>query len=146
MSARAVEVVRTTNPANSQGVILFDSTWWHSPDKGWEASQHATAGAYLPPGPFRGRFSRAIVQGTVRLGAGDNCTLYEQVLTGVAGAFADWETESTGTLTLTAASTTPIEWRPQGPEFRLWLVAGADNPASQTTRLSIIPVTYDFGV
>lgn len=125
-------------PGNSAYVIPWDSTRLVP-----EYSSIAAGGAALAPGSFRGHRRRAMISYSV-LCTDQNVTYSEQVLTGNAGTSADWDTQGTGTGTVTAGTETVREFRPLCPDWRLLITAGATGP---TTCLvwGTVAYTEDFG-
>lgn len=114
----------TTVPADSGTVYPIDST----------AIGVATPAA--APGPLRALMEGARVAFVVRNGD-QQVTVYQDILTGNAGTSADWETESGGTTVVAASSTQPFEWRPTARDFRVRVVAGANNPDSLVVHVTI---------
>lgn len=121
----------STLPANSGTVYPLDSTC------------RTIAAPTAAPGVYRKHWGGAIVRGTIKNG-NQAVTLYEEVLTGNAGTSADWETETGGTISIAASSTTPVEWKPSAPDFRLRLVAGGTAPDSLVCNLEVL-WDQDFG-
>jgi hypothetical protein len=129
----------TTNPGNSQFVVVFDTT------RGLALGDQvavASGNARLVPLSTdakgrRGAFTGAALRGTI-LCTTQNVTLLQQDLTGVAGAATDWETQGTaGSVTITAGTTQPFEFKPLAPDWRLVVQAGATGPDSCVVKLAI---------
>jgi hypothetical protein len=118
----------TVPPGNSAFVIPMDST--RGPANLSYASI-AAGSSYLAPGPWRGKLVPAIVRYSIK-STTENVTLDEQVLTGVAGTSADWESQGTdGTAqTITAGTTAIREFKPLGHDWRLLITAGATGPTA----------------
>lgn len=126
----------TTVPANSAFVVVLDST------RGLMNTQAsvATGGAGLVPGVFRSRWAGGAMRYSA-LCTTQNMTVLEQILTGKAGAAADWETQgAAGSQTVTAGTTLTREWKPLGHDFRLLVQAGGTAPAT-----SVLQVTVTWG-
>lgn len=133
-------ITSTTVPANSQFVVVFDST------RGLQNSQAsiATGAAGLIPGARRSQWARSAVEFTA-LCTTQNVTLLQQILTGVAGAAADWETQGAGgSITITAATTSTGEWKPLAADFRLVVQAGATGPATCVVK-AVLTRSDDYG-
>ena len=130
-----ISVTWTVKPGNSESVIVIDSTRWPSgPTSG--VSQHATTGSFLTPGQDRGFLSKAIVNYTVKAATSD-VTVLDQLLTGVAGTSADWETTATGSHTVTAGSTTSVTFTPTLADWRIRIDAGGTGPTALVVRVNI---------
>jgi hypothetical protein len=103
----------------------------------------ASGAAALAPGRLRGKYPTPKIAYTVRCTT-QNVTFDEQVLTGNAGTSADWETQGTGTGTVTAGTTTVREFRPEAPDWRILITAGATGPATCIIHATAT-FTEDFG-
>ncbi len=115
----------TAVPGNSQIVVPWDSTRGAA-NMLWTAV--AAGAASLVPGPWRGKFTMAVVRYSI-LCTGQNVTLAEQVLTGNAGTAADWETQgAAGAATIAAGTTSVREFKPLAPDWRIMITAGATGP------------------
>lgn len=119
--------VPTCSTGNNATSFLVDST------TGFVTAPSAT------PGPFRGRWATFGVKGTIKVGD-QPVTLSLKALTGSAGTSADWETENTGTVVLSASTTYPIRWRPQGADFQASILNGATGPSALIAHLELVPV------
>lgn len=131
---RALAVVDSTAPANSEFSVVLDST------RGLANSQAsvATGGAGLVPGNFRNRWGGAIVRYSA-LTTTQNVTLLQQILTGVGGVAGDWETQgSAGSVTVTAGTTAVGEFKPLTPDWRLVVQAGGTAPATSVVRVQVL--------
>lgn len=137
-----------TTPADSETIVIADSTYGLS-----GSHLHAsisTSHANLAPGSFRYRWPNPTA---VKIGVklGDKAvTLKMEVLTGNAGTSSDWEEDSdapgNGSATVTLSDTTPYEWKPSFPDWRVRILAAADNPSSCIVRLSaMFGGEYDYG-
>ena len=128
MSNWELSYTLSTAPANSGTLYIIDSTTL-------SGNVQASAAA---PGPVRAHWQgKILVTGTIAVGDQD-VTLYLDMLKGVAGTSADWETEVGGTVTLTANTVYPLQWRPRGVDFRARIVAGATAPNTLVTKLQIV--------
>lgn len=134
---RALSITNNGNkPGNSQSIIVIDSTYGLS--SGSQATMDATTGAYLTPGRFRNRWDGAIVSVTVKATTND-VTGLDQILTGVAGTSADWETQGTaGTHTVTAGTTAVWEFKPLAADWRVRIDAGATGPSALVVRVRVV--------
>lgn len=134
---RALNITNSSNkPGNSASIVVVDSTYGLI--NGSQATMHASTGTYLTPGPYRNRWAGAIVRYTVAC-TSQNVTALDQILTGVAGTSSDWETQGTaGTHTVTAATTTVVEFKPLSPDWRVRIDAGATGPATLVVRVSVV--------
>lgn len=131
----------TTIPGNSGLVIPFDST--RGPH-GMTYAAIAAGGSYLAPGSMRGKYRAALIRYTVKTTT-QNVTGDEQVLTGVAGTSADWETQgAAGQYTVTAGTTTVREFKPLASDWRLLFTAGATGPATIVVA-GVVVYTPDYG-
>lgn len=132
--ARALNIVDSTAPANSQFTVVLDSTrrLFNS-----QASV-ATGAAGLIPGQYRGAWAGAIIRYSA-LTTTQNVTLLLQDLTGVGGVAGDWETQgSAGSVTVTAATTSVGEFKPETADFRIVVQAGATGPATCVVRVTLL--------
>jgi hypothetical protein len=123
----------TTVPANSQYILVWDTTMMAS-------AFPASAAAAPVPGVDRRRwahFRRLLV--TIKTGAGDSVSVVFQKMSDptltTASAF---ETDASGpgtagVATHTASSTTTYNWLLPTPDSRVYVEAGANNPASMIT-------------
>ena len=124
----------TTLPGNSQFTIVLDSTYGLV---GGATTAVAAGSAFFTPGTLKGRWAGATVRYTA-LCTTQNCTALEEILTGQAGTSADWETQgASGTQTVTAATTLVRAWRPEAPDFRLRIQAGATGPGALTVEVTV---------
>lgn len=139
-----LNITHTTVPGNSAYVIPIDST--RGLIQGTTASI-ASGSTYLAPGTLRHRWAKAVVSYSVYC-TGQNVTVNEQVLRGVAGTSADWETyggTSVGQFTVTAsATTTEREFTPGNSDFRILVTAGATGPTTLVVRI-MVHFTTDRG-
>lgn len=132
--ARALNIVDSTAPANSQFTVVIDST------RGLQNSQAsvATGAAGLVPGSFRARWAGAIIRYSA-LTTTQNVTLLLQDLTGVGGVVGDWETQgSAGSVTVTAGTTSVGEFKPETADFRMVVQAGGTGPATCVVRVTVL--------
>lgn len=137
---KAFSIRFTVPPGNSAFVVPWDST------RGPEGISHASiaAGAdLLAPGRKRGRFPRKLIIYTIKT-TGQNVTVDEQVLTGVAGTSADWESSATGTFTVTAGTASPREFKTGGTDHRILVTAGATGPTTLVLEGDVVDHA-DFG-
>lgn len=134
MAERGMSVNCTVAPGNSATVVPLDSTWGLA--FGSQASQHASTGAYLVPGPFRNKWSKAIVNYTI-LTTGQNVTVLDQELTGVAGVAGDWETIAGGSHTATASTTLPVTFTTRSADWRIRIDAGGTGPTTCVVKISV---------
>lgn len=126
-------------PGNSAFVIPWDSTRLVP-----TYASIAAGGADLAPGSFRGRLRSAKVAYTVKCATND-VTYADQILTGSAGTSADWETQgASGTATVTAGTTSVHEFRPEAPDWRILITAGATGPTTCVIR-GTVTFTEDYG-
>lgn len=131
---QALDFTWVTVPGNSESVIPLDSTR----GLGSSAASLATGSPFLAPGPYRGRWSGAVVRFTA-LSTGQNVTVLGRILTGVAGTAADWETQgAAGTMTITAGTTAVHEWKPLAADFQLLVNAGATGPTTLVLKISVL--------
>lgn len=132
----------TTLPGNSGYVIPFDST--RGPH-GMTYSAIAAGGSFLAPGGMRGKYRAALIRYTVKCTT-QNVTVDEQILTGVAGTSADWETQNgaSGTYTVTAGTTADSEFKPLSSDWRLLITAGATAPSALVVT-GVVVYTPDYG-
>lgn len=132
---RALNFEYTVVPAANESVVVLDST------RGLITNANAsitTGNAYLVPGNFRNRWAGAIIRYTVKA-VTQNVTATDQILTGVAEAAADWETQgAAGSHTVTAGTTSVIEFKPLAADFRVKIDAGGTAPDSLTVRVSVV--------
>ncbi len=131
---RALEIVDTTAPANSQFSVVIDSTrrLFNS-----QASV-ASGAAGLVPGQYRGAWSGAHIRYSA-LCTVQNVTLLLQDLTGVAGVAGDWETQgAAGSVTVTAATTAVGEFKPLTADFRILVQAGGTGPTTCVVRVTML--------
>lgn len=145
MSTKTLNVTCTTVPANSQVVVALDSTYGLY--LGSQATMDASTGAYLTPGQYRNKWPHPVLKITAKCTT-QNMTLTFDILTGVAGAAADWETQGgagVGSHTITAGTTSTFEWKPLAGDWRVKYTAGADNPDACTVRISMVNPTTDYG-
>ncbi len=131
---RALHLTCTTAPASSQSVIVIDSTY--RTIYGSQASQNSSTGTYLTPGRYRNGWAKAVVRYTVKC-ATQNVTTLDQILTGVAGTSADWETEGSGSHTITAGTTTVVSFTPSAADWRVRIDAGATGPTTCVVHVSV---------
>jgi hypothetical protein len=141
MNMGTVTYQRAEIPANSEYVVLFDSTRFIGGSPVF-TSMAATAAAF-DPGPKRGDFAGYKVIATIKNGD-QNVSVLEQGLTGNAGTEADWETEAAGTVAVALNTTQPIEWKPASRDFRLLVLAGANNPSALFSTIALVPCS-DYG-
>lgn len=133
---RALSLTCNTVPGNSQTVVVFDSTYGSGLVN--QASVNASTGSSLTPGPYRNRYAGAIVGITVKCTT-QNVTLLEEVLTGTAGTSSDWEAQgSAGTNTVTAGTTSVLEFKPLAADWRIRVLAGATGPGACTVRIRVV--------
>lgn len=131
---RALEIVDTTAPANSQFTVVLDSTrrLFNS-----QASV-ATGAAGLIPGQYRGSWTGAHIRYSA-LCTTQNVTVLLQDLTGVGGVAGDWETQgSAGSVTVTAGTTSVGEFKPLTADFRMVVQAGGTGPATCVVRVTVL--------
>jgi len=132
---RALSGVTTTLPADSESIIVLDST------RGLITAANAsitTGNAFLAPGRLRNHWAGAIVRYTVACTA-QNVTALDQILTGNAGTATDWETQgAAGSHTVTAGTTAVIEFKPLAADWRIRIDAGANNPDALVVRWNVI--------
>jgi hypothetical protein len=139
-----ISFTHTIPPGNSETVIIMDSTRWPSGPVS-TASQHASTGAYLTPGKDRGFLDGSVVVVTA-LCTTQNVTILDQILTGVAGTSADWETQgAAGSHPITAGTTSIWEFKPEAADFRIRCDAGATGPATLVVKVSIRRPSTDYG-
>lgn len=124
----------TVAPGNSATVIPIDSTWGLA--QGSQASQNASTGAFLTPGPYRNMWPRVTVAYTVATTT-QNVTALDQELTGVAGTSSDWETGSAGTHAVTAGTTLPVVFTPRSGNWRIRIDAGGTGPATCVVKVTV---------
>lgn len=143
MSCKTLNITCSVAPGNSATVIALDSTYGLI--YGSQASQHASTGAYLTPGKYRSKWAHPVVKVTAKC-TDQNVTVLDQILTGVAGTSADWETQgAAGSHTITAATTSVWEFKPEAADWRLRIDAGATGPTTCALRVSVIFPTTDYG-
>lgn len=142
MHGDTIVILHTTVPGNSAFVVPVDST--RGLIQGTQASI-ASGSSFLAPGTFRGRWTKGVVTYSISC-TGQNVTVDEQILTGVAGTSADWETQgaSPSFTQVAAAATTTREFTPSAADFRLLVSAGATGPTTITIRL-MVHFTTDRG-
>lgn len=132
--------VFTTVPGNNAFVVPWDSTRVAD----MQAASLAAGSVYLAPGKDRGRFVKSVIAWSCET-TGQNVTVDEQVLTGVAGTSADWVTQGSGTVTITAAAApTQREFTPGNADSRLLVSAGATGPTTIILRIMMFR-TIDRG-
>jgi len=124
----------TTAPANSQTVMVIDSTY--GLHLGSQASMNSSTGTYLTPGPYRNMWPRVTVKYTV-LATGQNVTAVDQEITGNAGTSADWETVASGSHAVTAGTTLPVTFTPSSGNWRIKIDAGATGPTTLTVHVTV---------
>jgi hypothetical protein len=130
---RALTIVDSTAPANSQFTVVLDSTRCLTNSQ----ASVASGAAGLIPGSFRGRWTGGIVSYSA-LTTTQNVTLLLQDLTGVGGVAGDWETQGAGgSVTVTAGTTSVGEFKPLTSDFRVVVQAGATGPATCVVRLKV---------
>lgn len=118
-------------PGNSGFLVPFDST------QGLHGSSVCKALAANPAaGSLRMRWPRSVVKYSVEC-TGQNVTVDEQVLTGVAGTNADWTTQTAGgTFTVVAAAAPTLrEFTPGLSDFRVLVTGGATAPTTLIIRV-----------
>lgn len=104
----------------------------------------ATTAATVSPGKDRGALARMVWNYSV-LCTGQNVTVLDQVLTGVAGTAADWETQGSGSHVITAgAGATLVEFKPGCPDYRVRVDAGGTGPTTLVMQF-MGTATQDFG-
>ena len=132
---RALSFEYTVIPAANQSVVVLDST------RGLITNANAsitTGNAFLVPGKYRNKWAGAIVRYTV-LAVTQGVTATDQILTGVAEAAADWETQgAAGSHTVVAGTTSVLEFKPLAADFRIKIDAGGTAPDSLTVRVSVV--------
>src|SRR4051812_34062046 len=94
-------IIWTLVPGNSGFVVPYDST---RDIADLSAVALSAGSAYLAPGRKRSQRMGAVYGYTVKC-TGQNVVVDEQILTGVAGVAADWETQGPGTFTVTVGGT-----------------------------------------
>lgn len=113
--------------ANSGTTYVYDSTSTH--ETGYTAA----------PGTQRGKRVGYALKGSIKVG-NQAVTLKFQMLSGNAGTSADWEDESGGAIALTASTTYPFVWRPQGTDYRCIIVNGGTGPDALVVSVALIPL------
>lgn len=143
MSDSAPTYIRwTTVPGNLGYVIPFDSTY--NLTDVLNRGALAAGSAYLAPGPKRGQFPNWTLKGVCRSVGGSDIAVAMQSRTLNAGTSGDWETDSGGTMTITAGGAgAPFHWHAAGIDFRLLLTAGATGPTSLLVEITLIPSGFD---
>lgn len=126
----------TTKPGNSETVVPLDSTYMGAPVAA--AFTTASPGTYLTPGNYRNMWKgHPVIKGTVYC-TDQNVTVYLQSLVGTDNDSSDWETDAdNGTVTVTAGTPKPIEWKPRGDDFRIRIDAGATGPTILQARFTV---------
>jgi hypothetical protein len=136
MSSRTFSLKYTILPGNSAYVVPWDST------RGIEGIVYASEASNPAPGPKRGRYDGKLIRYTLKVG-GFDVSLDEQVLDGVAGTNADWNTQ-TATVTVAAGTTVTREFKPFSPDHRILITAGASAPTTLVFKGTILDCA-DFG-
>lgn len=136
---RALVITSAVAPANSQFVVVFDTT------RGLNTSNAsvATGTATLIPLSTDNLGRRAMYAGgLIRYSAlctTQNVTLLLQVLTGVGGVAGDWETQgAAGSVTVTAGTTAIGEYKPLDADWRVMVQAGGTGPATCVVKLTVV--------
>lgn len=137
---RALQTEFTTIPAANESVIVLDST--RRLHTGSTASL-ASGSAYLAPGVYRNAWAGAIVRYTVKATTQD-VTAVDEILTGNAGTSSDWETQASGSRTVTAGTTLPIEFKPLTADWRIRIAGGGTGPSALVVQTSVV-WGEDFG-
>lgn len=141
---RHISFTSTVVPANSETLVLLDSTRGTGSRSAGLVSI-STSSAYLAPGPFRYRWPNPDAVRLVVRNGDQAVTVKFEIKTGTADTSADWEEDSdapdSGSSTVAASTTVPFEWKPSAPDWRLRILAGADNPSSL-----VCTVTAAWGV
>lgn len=131
----------TVNPENSETSIVLDST------RGLMNSQASisTSAAQMAPGSFRGKWPRAVASVTIKCTT-QNLTAKFEILTGSAGTSADWEEQGAlGSQTVTAGTTFTYEFKPLAADWRIRVLAGADNPDATDVKVDFMTHVSDYG-
>lgn len=128
--------ITPTIPTASQHVILFDTTQ----DTGTAVANAAAAQA---PGNRRNQFAGYRVKGSI-LVTTQNVTLKLELGTSPALATSsmfeeDASATSSGSVTITAGTTSLFDWVPRTADWRIRIVAGATPPGAVTVTMMLVP-------
>lgn len=127
-----------TLPTANQHVVIFDTT------RGCETI--ANAASAQAPGDHRRVFAGYRVKGAVACTT-QNVTLKLELMTNPAGTTAatafeeDTTATSSGSVTITAGTTSLIDWLPRTGDYRVRVVAGATAPDALTITLMLVKDT-----
>lgn len=120
----------STVPANSQYVVVWDTTW--------ALNLPASAAAEPVPGPYRGRwakFRRVLV--TIKNGDQAVTVVFRKMSNSTLTTASAWETDlsgpGAGSATLASTTTTTYNWLLPTPDSRVYVLAGANNPDAMIT-------------
>ena len=120
----------TTVPANSQYVVVWDTTYG--------LALPASAAAEPAPGSYRKRwahFRRVLI--TIKNGDQAVTVVFRKVSDSTLATSSAFETDASGpgggSVTLAASATTTYNWLLPTPDSRVYVLAGANNPDAMIT-------------